>query len=154
MPKVKKQLRKGTMKNEINVVLKDHPFTRSYNTLGGAIDIKSHDWIHINVKFLAKPEQYEPLLKAFSSQEPFVQLGWQGSDRCPTKTIGRWTVRCSPVAREEGDSLWLAFECLGQIPEEFFQYLASRLQIRVRISYCPPYARKWLIKLYEPALEN
>ena len=142
------------MKNEITVVLKDHPFTRSYNKLGGAIDIKSHDWIHINVKFLAKPEQYEPLLKAFSTKEPFKQLGWQMADKCPTKTISRWTLRPSPVAREEGDSLWLAFECLGEIPAEFFQYIADMFQMRVRISCCAPYLRKWLIKVYEPILEN
>lgn len=142
------------MKNEITVVLESHQFTRSYNKQGGAIDIKSHEWIHINVKFLAKPKQYEPLLKAFSTKEPFKQLGWQMADKCPTKTISRWTVRPSPVAREEGDSLWLAFECLGQIPEEFFQYIADKFQIRVRISYCLPYARNWQIRLYKPALEN
>ena len=154
MPKVKKQLRKGAMKNEITVVLESHPFARSYNKLGGAIDIKSHEWIHINVKFLAKPKQYEPLLKAFSTKEPFKRLEWVGGQSCPTKTISRWTVRQSPVAREEGDSLWLAFECLGEIPGEFFQYMADKFQMRVRVSYCPPHATRWLIKVYEPALEN
>ena len=142
------------MKKEITVVIEGHPFARECNWLGGAIDIKSHEWIHINVKFLAKPEQYEPLLKAFSTKEPFKQLGWQKADKCPTKTVSRWTVRQSPVAREEGDSLWLAFECLGEIPEEFFQYIADKFQMRVRISYCPPHATRWPIKVYEPALEN
>ena len=138
------------MQNEITVVVKDHPFTRSYNQLGGVIDIKSHEWIHINVKLIANPENYEPLLRAFSTKEPFKQLGWMGGHSCPTRTISRWTVRPSPVAREEGNSLWLAFECLGKIPEEFFQCIADRFQIRIKISYCPPYARKWLIKAYKP----
>ena len=142
------------MKKEINVVLDNHPYAREYNWLGGAVDIKNHNWMHINVKFLAKPQKYEPLLKAFSTNEPFKQLSWKGNQNCPTKSICSWTVRQSPVAKEEGDSLWLAFECLGGVPEEFFQYMSDEFLMRVRISYCPPYARKWLIKIFEPAIKS
>jgi hypothetical protein len=141
------------MKKEITVVLDNHPFAREYNWLGGAVDIKNHNWVHVNVKFLAKPEKYEELLIAFSTQTPFELLGWVGDSECPTKTISRWAIRESPVAKQEGDSLWLAFECLERIPEHFFQYLANQFQIHIRTSYCPPHARKWLIKAYE-SVEN
>lgn len=154
MPKVKKQLRKGAMKKKITVVIEGHPFAREYNWLGGAVDIKQHDWVHVNVKFLGKPKDYEQILKAFSTQLAFEQLGWSGTDKCPTKTISRWTVRESPVAKEEGDSLWLAFECLGAIPEQFIQYLADKYRMRIRASYCPPYATKWVITMYHPTLKN
>jgi hypothetical protein len=140
------------MKNEITVVIPNHPFSREYNRLGGAVDIKAHNWTHINVKFLATPSEYAQLLNAFSTNAPFELLGWNGFDGCPTKTISRWTVRESPVAKKEGDSLWLSFECLHDIPNDFFQYLANKFQIKIRVSYCPPYKTgKWLCTLYNPA---
>jgi hypothetical protein len=138
------------MKKEITVVIKSHPHARQYNWLGGPMDIKNHEWVHVNVKFLAKPEQYEVLQKAFSTSTPFGDLDWLGCLTCPTQTISRWTVRESPVAKEEGDSLWLAFECLQTVPSEFLQYLANRFQIQIQASYCPPYATKWLVLLYAP----
>lgn len=142
------------MKNAITVVLKNHPYARSYNHLGGANDIKTHHWLHINVKFISKPGQYEPILKAFSTLEPFAQLAWFPAQNCPTQTINQWTVRHSPVAREEGDSLWLAFECLNTIPKEFLQYIADKLQIRVRISYCPPYGVEWIVQELVPNIHK
>jgi hypothetical protein len=139
------------MKKEITVVIPNHPFSREYNQLGGAVDIKTHSWTHINVKFLATPVEYSQLLKAFSTATPFELLGWDSPDDCTTKTISRWTVRESPVAKQEGDSLWLSFECLNQIPDKFFQYLSNKFQIKIRISYCPPYrSGKWEIAMYEP----
>lgn len=140
------------MKKTITVAISNHPFSREYNIYGGAMDIKENSWVHINVKFLALPKQYQKLLEAFSATNPFECLGWIDVLNCPTKTISRWTVRESPVAKEEGDSLWLSFECLNQIPNEFFQYLADKFQIKVRISYCPPYRTgKWEQKIYKPA---
>lgn len=139
------------MKKETTVVIESHPYSRQYNRYGGAVDIKEHSWIHINVKFLASPSQYQKLFEAFSTTTPFEHLGWVDVEGCTTKTISRWTVRESPVAREEGDSLWLAFECLKEIPNEFFQYLSNKFQIKIRISYCPPYRTgKWAVAIYEP----
>jgi hypothetical protein len=140
------------MKKEITVVIPNHPFSREYNQLGGAIDIKTHNWTHVNVKFLATSVEYSQLLSAFSTSAPFELLGWDGSDDCTTKTISRWTVRESPVAKQEGDSLWLSFECLNQIPDNFFQYLSNKFQMKIQVSYCPPYMTgKWLRGLYKPS---
>lgn len=139
------------MKSEINIVIADHSYSRVYNSLGGAIDIKAHNWIHINVKFMGSPDEYRMLLKAFSTDKPFELLGWSLSDHCSTKTISRWTVRESPVAKQEGDSLWLSFECLDEIPQKFFQYLSNEFQIKILISYCPPYRTgRWDMAMFEP----
>ena len=142
------------MKKEITVVIDNHPFSRDYNTYGGATDIKSHEWIHINVKFLASPNQYQKLLEAFSTSTPFECLGWIAVDDCSTKTISRWTVRESPVAKQEGDSLWLSFECLKKTPSQFFQYLSDKFEMKIRISYCPPYKTgKWITEIFVPTMK-
>jgi hypothetical protein len=140
------------MKTDLTVVIANHPFSRTYNLLGGATDIKEHNWIHINVKFMGSPVEYSELLKAFSTDKPFELLGWNFSHHCSTKTISRWTLRESPVAKQEGDSLWLSFECLDQIPNGFFQYLSNKFQIKIRISYCPPYRTGvWEVAIYMPS---
>lgn len=142
------------MKKEITVVIDNHPYSRQYNVYGGAMDIKTHDWIHINVKFLASPSEYQKILEAFSTSKPFDILGWVGVTACPTNTISRWTVRESPVAKQEGDSLWLSFECLKKTPNQFFQHLSNKFQLKIRISYCPPYKTgKWLTELFVPMIE-
>ncbi len=137
------------MKKEITVVIDNHPFSREYNMYGGAIDIKRHKWIHVNAKFISSPKKYGKLLEVFSKSNPFELLDWDFRDDCPTRTISRWTIRESPVASQEGDSLWLSFECLDVIPDNFFVYIAKKFNLKIYISYCEPYQIIWKSKKYE-----
>ena len=137
------------MKKEITVVLANHPFSRQYNIYGGAIDIKRHSWIHVNAKLISTPKKYSKLLEAFSKPNPFELLEWDFRNDCSSKTISRWTIRESPVASQEGDGLWLSFECLDVIPENFFVYIVKKFDIKINVSYCEPYQVKWKLRIYE-----
>lgn len=123
---------------EINLIIPDHPHSRKYNSLGGCEDIKSHQWIHCNVKIIAKPVVYDPIKKAFCTLSPFTKLGWRMLN-CPTETISRWTIKDSPVAAQEGDSLWLSFEILEKTPDAFLEFLSKKFEIKIKLTYYPPY---------------
>ena len=135
------------MNEELNVVIKNHPNTRAYNWLGGCEDVKNHNWIHCNVKFLASPENYAPIKDAFGRAEAFQILGWNENDEV-TSSISRWTLRDSPVSKQEGSSLWLSFESLGATPDDFLAYIAKKFVIKIRLTYYLPSSSQSKYKFY------
>jgi hypothetical protein len=135
---------------ELNLIIPNHPHSRKYNSLGGCEDIKTHRWIHCNVKFIAKPVDYDPIKKAFSTLNPFTILGWRIDDD-PTITISRWTVRDSPVADQEGDSLWLSFEVQEKTPDSFLNFLSNKFNMKIRLTYYQPYMIRFKQKYFLPA---
>lgn len=125
----------------IDVVVPHHPHARLRNHYGAPVDIKTHDWVHSNVKFVGTPEQYKDIKYAFSTTDPWTALGYKPvTVEDATLTISRWTYRDCPVAHRDGPSLWLAFESLHKPPTEFLQYVANTQPVTsVTLSYCPPY---------------
>jgi hypothetical protein len=141
------------MNKELNVVIENHPYSRSYNWLGGCEDIKSHNWVHCNIKFITSPECYAPIKDAFSSPEAFKILCWDANDKV-TASISRWTLRDSPVASQEGHSLWLSFESLGLTPDNFLTFIADKFDIKIRLTYYLPYSSQPKQKFFVPNLKD
>ncbi len=113
------------MLEALEVVVPNHPKARERNKFDAPVDVKEHDWVHTNVKFVGTPVQYGTVYKAFKGTTPFTDLGYKAQADCPTHTISRWSVRECPVAKYDGDSLWLAFESRGGTPHQFLQYVAD-----------------------------
>lgn len=138
------------MLKETNLVIPNHPYSRKYNSLGGCEDIKNHSWTHCNVKFIESPAVYDPIKKAFHTFSPFKNLGWCLDD-CPTRTISRWTIKDSPVALQEGGSLWLSFEILDKTPDNFLEFLSTKFNMKIRLTYYQPYMTKAKQRLFLPS---
>jgi hypothetical protein len=66
---------------QTKVVVPNHPHAREVNWLGGAVDIKTHRWIHCNVRFKGTPEQYAPSRR--HSLALIRSLNWAGWSRTP-----------------------------------------------------------------------
>jgi hypothetical protein len=130
----------------IDVVVPDHPQARLRNHYGAPVDIKTHNWVHSNVKFVGTPVQYQVIKDAFSTTNPWGKLGYKPiTVEDATLSISRWSYRDCPVAHRDGDSLWVAFESLHKPPTEFLQHVANTQPVTsVTLSYCPPYKiGKW-----------
>lgn len=138
------------MQDSIDVVVADHPKARTYNHLGGAVDIKTHNWVHTNVKFKGEPSKYQPIKDAFSTTNPWKALAYVPDRDCPTLSISRWSYRDCPVPQHDGHSLWVSFESLHESPHKFFQHVVNKYSIKVEASICPTYAIKWVNKSYQP----
>jgi hypothetical protein len=126
----------------VDVVVPDHPRARLRNHYGAPVDIKTHNWVHSNVKFVGTPEQYKDIKSAFSTTtSPWNALGYKPvTVDDATLTISRWTYRDCPVAHRDGHSLWVAFESLHNPPTLFLQHVANTQPVTsVTLSYCPPY---------------
>ena len=141
------------MNAELNVVIENHPNSRAYNWLGGCEDIKSHNWIHCNIKFLASPGLYAPIKDAFKKAEVFETLGWDKNDQA-TASISRWTLRDSPVSEQEGHSLWVSFETLSVTPDDFLSFIADKFDIKIRLTYYLPYSSQPKQKFFIPSLKD
>jgi hypothetical protein len=116
-----------------------HPHARSYTVYGGAVDVKEHDWVHSNVVFKGVPDSYKPIKQAFATQNPFKALGWNPVIDCPTKTISRWSMQESPVAKYEGHELWVSFESLHSPPFDFLQHVCTKFRVVIEVRSIYPY---------------
>lgn len=134
------------MVNEpIDVVVPNHPHARVRNKYDAPVDIKTHNWVHSNIKFVGTPEQYSHIKAAFTGTNPWNALGYSPTVDDATLTISRWTYRDCPVAHRDGHSLWVALESLHKPPTEFLQHVVNTQPVTaVTLSYCPPYKTgKW-----------
>lgn len=138
------------MLDSTDVVVLNHPMAREYNHLGGAVDIKTHNWVHSNIKFRADPEIYKPIKDAFMTHDPWGKLGYKAGRDCPTASISRWSYRDSPVPEHDGHSLWVALESLHEAPYKFVQHVANKYRITVDVSTCPTYSIRWVEKTFKP----
>jgi hypothetical protein len=131
------------MLDAIEIVVPNHPKARERNKFDAPVDVKTHDWIHTNVKFVGTAEQYAGIYSAFKGTTPFTDLGYKAQADCPTHTISRWSVRECPVAKYDGDSLWVAFESRGSTPYTFLQHVADTHNVTVVGTHLPVYSMKW-----------
>jgi len=140
------------MDDALEVVVPNHPKARQRNKFDAPVDVKEHDWVHTNVKFVGTPVQYGTVYKAFKGTTPFTDLGYKAQADCPTHTISRWSVRECPVAKYDGDSLWLAFESRGGTPHQFLQYVADTQPVTVVGTHLPVYSIRWKQTIYSKGL--
>ena len=140
------------MLEALEVVVPNHPKARERNRFDAPMDVKEHDWVHTNVKFVGTPVQYGTVHKAFKGATPFADLGYKAQADCPTHTISRWSVRECPVAKYEGDSLWVAFESRGGTPHTFLQYVADTQNVTVVGTHLPVYSIRWKQTIYSKGL--
>jgi hypothetical protein len=140
------------MLEALEVVVPNHPKARQRNKFDAPVDVKEHDWVHTNVKFVGTPAQYGTVYKAFKGTTPFTDLGYKAQANCPTHTISRWSVRECPVAKYDGDSLWLAFESKGGTPHQFLQHVADTQNVTVVGTHLPVYSIRWKQTIYSKGL--
>lgn len=140
------------MLDALEVIVPNHPKARERNRFDAPVDVKEHDWVHTNVKFVGTPAQYAGIHSAFQCHIPFTLLGYKAQADCPTHTISRWSVRECPVAKHDGDSLWLAFESRGGTPHAFLQYIADTQPVTVVGTHLPVYSMKWKQTTYSKGL--
>jgi hypothetical protein len=140
------------MLEALEVVVPDHPKARERNKFDAPVDVKEHDWVHTNVKFVGTPAQYGTVYTAFKGKTPFTDLGYKAQANCPTLTVSRWSVRECPVAKYDGDSLWVAFESRGGTPHEFLQYVADTQNVTVVGTHLPVYSIRWKQTIYSKGL--
>jgi hypothetical protein len=140
------------MLEALEVVVPNHPKARERNKFDAPVDVKEHDWVHTNVKFVGTPVQYAGIYSAFKCHIPFTLLGYKAQADCPTHTISRWSVRECPVAKYDGDSLWLAFESKGGTPHQFLQYVADTQNVTVVGTHLPVYSIRWKQTIYSKGL--
>jgi hypothetical protein len=140
------------MLEALEVVVPNHPKARERNRFDAPVDVKEHDWVHTNVKFVGTPAQYGTVYTAFKGKTPFTDLGYKAQANCPTLTISRWSVRECPVAKYDGDSLWVAFESRGGTPHEFLQYVADTQNLTVVGTHLPVYSIRWKQTIYSKGL--
>lgn len=138
------------MLDSTDVVVPNHPMARKYNHLGGAVDVKTHNWVHSNIKFRGEPQEYKPIKDAFTTLDPWHALGYVPDRDCPTLSVSRWSYRDSPVAKHDGSSLWVSMESLHQAPYKFVQHVANKYRITVDVSTCPTYSIRWVDKTFQP----
>lgn len=145
------------MIDALEVVIPNHPEARKRTQFDSPMDIKVHDWIHTNIKFVGTPKQYANIYAAFKSVTPFISLGYKAQPDCPTNTINRWSVRECPVAKYDGDSLWVALESKGNTPHTFLQHVADTQAVKVIGTHVLAYSIKWQQTVYtkgKPPLTN
>ena len=140
------------MLEALEVIVPNHPKARQRNKFDAPVDVKEHDWVHTNVKFVGTPAQYGTVYKAFKGATPFADLGYKAQGTCPTHTISRWSVRECPVAEYEGTSLWVAFESRVATPSEFLQYVADTQNVTVVGTHLPVYSIRWKQTTYSKGL--
>lgn len=131
---------------QTKVVVPNHPRAREVNWLGGAVDIKTHRWIHCNVRFKGTPEQYAPIKAAFTGINPFPQLGWVVKDTCPTSTMYKWHYADCPVS----DALMLSFETQHEEPLDFVQHVSNRYKLQASIESYPEFAKQPVVQTFKP----
>jgi hypothetical protein len=131
---------------QTKVVVPNHPHAREVNWLGGAVDIKTHRWIHCNVRFKGTPEQYAPIKTAFTGIDPFPQLGWVVKDTCPTSTMYKWHYADCPVS----DALMLSFETQHKEPIDFVQHVSNRYKLQASIESYPEFAKQPVVQTFKP----
>lgn len=136
------------MDDALEVVIPNHPQARERNKFGAPVDIKTHDWVHTNIKFVGTAQEYANIYNAFKGTSPFTSLGYKAQADCPTNTISRWSVRQCPVAKYDGDSLWVALESRGSTPYVFLQHVADTQGITVVGTHLPVYSMKWKQTIY------
>lgn len=116
---------------QTKVVIDNPHSTRKYNWLGGAEDIKHHDYIHNNIRFYG---EHHPVAQAFKTETPFSILGWNDPD-CPTKAVDRWWYSKSPVS----DAYMVSFETKKEVPTKFLQFVANNYKLSVKCDSYLPY---------------
>jgi hypothetical protein len=140
------------MLEALEVIVPNHPKARERNRFDAPVDVKEHDWVHTNVKFVGTPAQYGTVYQAFKGTTPFTDLGYKAQANCPTLTISRWSVRECPVAKYDGDSLWVAFESRAGTPHEFLQYVSDTHDLKVVGTHLPVYSMRWKQTVYSKGL--
>jgi len=62
------------MLEALEVVVPNHPKARERNKFDAPVDVKEHDWVHTNVKFVGTPAQYGTVYTAFKGTTPLQCL--------------------------------------------------------------------------------
>ncbi len=131
---------------QTKVVINNPLCERKYNWLGGAEDIKHHDYIHNNIRFTGG---WAPVAQAFTGVTPFKDLGW-ADPACPTAAVDRWWHSKSPVS----DDYMVSFETKKVVPTKFLQFVANKYKLSIQCTSHHPYITEATHLAVQPQQHN
>lgn len=103
---------------------------RERNWLGGPVDIKSHKWVHQNLRIYGAA--IPTIAAAFATQDPFKILGYVEDD--VTRSIEKWSARPCKV----DESYLISFESHAAAAIAFVDFLAAKYALEVCCEYSAP----------------